>query len=78
MRPATPAFAFPPELRLRRYDRVTAARFNIAPQLIDHTLYDVFGQRLVQRLERILLIGPHPAVDPSVILFREKPLLVRG
>ena len=27
------------------YDRATAARFNIAPQLIDDTLYDAFGQR---------------------------------
>jgi multidrug efflux pump len=29
------------------YDRKTAARFNIAPQLIDDTLYDAFGQRQV-------------------------------
>jgi multidrug efflux pump len=27
------------------YDRATAARFNISPQLIDDTLYDAFGQR---------------------------------
>ena len=27
------------------YDRKTAARFNISPQLIDDTLYDAFGQR---------------------------------
>ncbi|MGD0308820.1 MAG: multidrug efflux RND transporter permease subunit [Acidobacteriota bacterium] len=29
------------------YDRETAARFGIAPQLIDDTLYDAFGQRQV-------------------------------
>jgi multidrug efflux pump len=29
------------------YDRKTAARFGIAPQLIDDTLYDAFGQRQV-------------------------------
>ncbi|MGH9667306.1 MAG: efflux RND transporter permease subunit, partial [Bryobacteraceae bacterium] len=27
------------------YDRATAARFGISPQLIDNTLYDAFGQR---------------------------------
>jgi multidrug efflux pump len=29
------------------YDRKTAARFGISPQLIDNTLYDAFGQRQV-------------------------------
>jgi multidrug efflux pump len=29
------------------YDRETAARFGISPQLIDNTLYDLFGQRQV-------------------------------
>jgi len=29
------------------YDRITAARFGISPQLIDNTLYDAFGQRQV-------------------------------
>ena len=32
------------------YDRATAARFNIAPQLIDDTLYDAFGQRQVSTM----------------------------
>ncbi len=32
------------------YDRKTAARFNIAPQLIDNTLYDAFGQRQVSTM----------------------------
>ena len=29
------------------YDRTTAGRFGISPQLIDNTLYDAFGQRQV-------------------------------
>ena len=32
------------------YDRATAARFQIAPQLIDDTLYDAFGQRQVSTM----------------------------
>jgi multidrug efflux pump len=32
------------------YDRKTAARFNIAAQLIDDTLYDAFGQRQVSTM----------------------------
>ena len=32
------------------YDRATAARFNVAPQLIDDTLYDAFGQRQVSTM----------------------------
>ena len=32
------------------YDRETAARFNVAPQLIDDTLYDAFGQRQVSTM----------------------------
>jgi multidrug efflux pump len=32
------------------YDRTTAARFSISPQLIDNTLYDVFGQRQVSTM----------------------------
>jgi multidrug efflux pump len=32
------------------YDRATAARFDIAPQLIDNTLYDAFGQRQVSTM----------------------------
>jgi multidrug efflux pump len=32
------------------YDRATAARFNISPQLIDDTLYDAFGQRQVSNM----------------------------
>jgi multidrug efflux pump len=36
------------------YDRATAARFRIAPQLIDNTLYDAFGQRQVSTMYRAL------------------------
>ena len=32
------------------YDRKTAARFNISPQLIDNVLYDAFGQRQVSTM----------------------------
>ena len=33
-----------------QYDRETAARFGISPQLIDNTLYDAFGQRQVSTM----------------------------
>ena len=33
-----------------QYDRGTAARFGITPQLIDDTLYDAFGQRQVSTM----------------------------
>jgi multidrug efflux pump len=33
-----------------QYDRVTASRFGISPQLIDNTLYDAFGQRQVSTM----------------------------
>ena len=36
------------------YDRSTAARFGISPQLIDNTLYDVFGQRQVSTMYKSL------------------------
>ena len=32
------------------YDRATAARLGISPQLIDNTLYDAFGQRQVSTM----------------------------
>jgi len=35
---------------LVQYDRITAARFGISPQLIDNTLYDAFGQRQVSTM----------------------------
>jgi multidrug efflux pump len=33
-----------------QYDRTTAARFGISPQLIDNVLYDAFGQRQVSTM----------------------------
>ena len=36
--------------RMVHYDRDTAARFGISPQLIDNTLYDAFGQRQVSTM----------------------------
>jgi multidrug efflux pump len=33
-----------------QYDRATAARFGISPQLMDNTLYDAFGQRQVSTM----------------------------
>ncbi|HLK63498.1 MAG TPA: multidrug efflux RND transporter permease subunit [Bryobacteraceae bacterium] len=36
------------------YDRETAARFGISPQLIDNTLYDAFGQRQVSTMYKTL------------------------
>jgi multidrug efflux pump len=32
------------------YDRATAARFGLSPQMIDNTLYDAFGQRQVSTM----------------------------
>jgi multidrug efflux pump len=39
---------------LIQYDRKTAARFGITPQLIDSTLYDAFGQRPVSTMYNAL------------------------
>jgi hydrophobe/amphiphile efflux-1 (HAE1) family protein len=36
------------------YDRETAARFGISPQLVDNTLYDAFGQRQVSTMYKTL------------------------
>jgi multidrug efflux pump len=37
-----------------QFDRKTAARFGISPQLIDNTLYDAFGQRQVSTMYKTL------------------------
>jgi multidrug efflux pump len=39
---------------LVQYDRATAARFGISPQLIDNTLYDAFGQSQVSTMFKTL------------------------
>jgi hydrophobe/amphiphile efflux-1 (HAE1) family protein len=55
-------------------DRDTAARFGIAPQLIDDTLYDAFGQRQVaqyftqlNQYRVILEVTPELQTDPEAL-----------
>ncbi len=56
------------------YDRATAARFSISPQLIDNTLYDAFGQRQVSTMYSslnqyhvIMEAAPQYWQDPSFL-----------
>jgi multidrug efflux pump len=56
------------------YDRETAARFGISPQLIDSTLYDAFGQRQVSTMYRsqnqyhvVMEAAPEFWQDPSFL-----------
>jgi multidrug efflux pump len=64
------------------YDRNTAARFGISPQLIDNTLYDAFGQRPVStmytRLNQyhvVMEAAPQYWQDPGILrrLFVRSP-----
>jgi multidrug efflux pump len=57
-----------------RYDRRTASRFGISPQLIDNTLYDAFGQRQVSTMYTalnqyhvVMEAAPRYWQDPSVL-----------
>jgi multidrug efflux pump len=57
-----------------QYDRETAARFGISPQLIDATLYDAFGQRQVSTMYTslnqyhiIMEAAPEFWQDPNVL-----------
>ncbi len=57
-----------------QYDRTTAARFGISPQLIDSTLYDAFGQRQVSTMYTslnqyhvVMEAAPKFWQDPSVL-----------
>jgi multidrug efflux pump len=57
-----------------QYDRPTAARFGISPQLIDNTLYDAFGQRQVSTMYStlnqyhvIMEAAPQYWQDPSIL-----------
>jgi multidrug efflux pump len=57
-----------------QYDRATAARFGISPQLIDNTLYDAFGQRPVSTMYTplnqyhvIMEASPEYWQDPSFL-----------
>ena len=56
------------------YDRVTAARFGISPQLIDGTLYDAFGQRQVSTMYKtinqyhvVMEVAPEYWQDPQFL-----------
>ncbi len=57
-----------------QYDRRTAARFGISPQLIDNTLYDAFGQRQVSTMYTelnqyhvVMEAAPKFLQDPQVL-----------
>ena len=58
------------------YDRATAARFNIAPQLIDDTLYDAFGQRQVSTMYRSL--NQYHVVMEAAPQYWQSPESLRG
>jgi len=64
------------------YDRTTAARFGISPQLIDNTLYDAFGQRPVSTMYKrlnqyhvVMEAAPQYWQDPDILrrLFVRSP-----
>jgi len=56
------------------YDRETAARFGISPQLLDNTLYDAFGQRQVSTIYKplnqyhvVMEVAPQYWQDPGTL-----------
>ena len=57
------------------YDRATAARFNISPQLIDNTLYDAFGQRQVSTMYSSL--NQYHVVMEAAPQFWQDPQILR-
>jgi multidrug efflux pump len=57
------------------YDRTTAARFGISPQLIDNVLYDAFGQRQVSTMYRTL--NQYHVVMEAAPQFWQNPLTLR-
>jgi multidrug efflux pump len=57
------------------YDRATAARFGISPQLIDSTLYDAFGQRPVSTMYTSL--NQYHVVMEVAPEFWQNPLILR-
>jgi multidrug efflux pump len=57
------------------YDRKTAARYNIAPQLIDDTLYDAFGQRQVSTMYTAL--NQYHVVMEAAPQFWQNPQFLR-
>ena len=58
-----------------RYDRTTAARFGISPQLIDNTLYDAFGQRQVSTVYSAL--NQYHVIMEAAPEFWQNPLFLR-
>ena len=58
-----------------QYDRVTASRFGITPQLIDATLYDAFGQRPVSTMYTSL--NQYHVVMEASPEFWQNPLFLR-
>jgi multidrug efflux pump len=57
------------------YDRTTAARFGISPQLIDNVLYDAFGQRQVSTMYKTL--NQYHVVMEAAPQFWQNPLSLR-
>jgi multidrug efflux pump len=60
---------------LLEYDRETAARFGISPQLIDATLYDAFGQRQVSTMYTSL--NQYHIIMEAAPEFWQNPLFLR-
>jgi multidrug efflux pump len=58
-----------------QYDRATAARFGISPQLIDNTLYDAFGERQVSTMYTAL--NQYHVVMEVAPQFWQNPLFLR-
>jgi multidrug efflux pump len=58
-----------------QYDRPTAARFGISPQLIDNTLYDAFGERQVSTMYTAL--NQYHVVMEVAPEFWQNPLFLR-
>jgi multidrug efflux pump len=57
------------------YDRATAARFGISPQLIDNVLYDAFGQRQVSTMYKSL--NQYHVVMEAAPQYWQNPLSLR-
>src|SRR5271157_369798 len=58
-----------------QYDRPTAARFGISPQLIDNTLYDAFGERQVSTMYTAL--NQYHVIMEVAREFWQNPLFLR-
>jgi multidrug efflux pump len=57
------------------YDRTTAARFGISPQLLDNTLYDAFGQRQVSTMYTAL--NQYHVIMEAAPEYWQNPLFLR-